>query len=144
MAWATSEQLAAYMGIDEAELPATPEQVTRLLERATELLDAIVLGAYVPADAYPVVVERMARATCAQVEYWLGKPDVLDASDVLGAGGGIESYRAGSLSVNYATAMSSSGRPVAQRLAPRARDALFMAGMLNRAVAVRSGYGYYE
>lgn len=142
MAWATPEQLAAYLGVDEADLEPTPEQAARLLERASEFLDMLVLGRYDPATALDAVVARMVRATCAQVEYWMSTPDQLDTGDV--SGGGIAAYSAGSLQVTYANGSQPGGRSASNRLAPRAKDALFMAGMLSRAVSVRSGYGVYE
>ncbi len=134
--WATPEQLAAYLGVDEADLPATPEQTARMLDRATDFLDALVLGRYNPDTAYQGVIDRMVKATCAQVEFWMSSPETLDNADVVG--GAVSSYSAGSLQVTYAHGSQPGGRSQAQRLGPRSRDYLFLAGMLNRAVAIRS------
>lgn len=132
MGYATTDQLAAYLGVDEDDLSADS---SRLLERASELIDTITLGRYDPETADQVVIDRVVRATCAQVEYW---NEIGEAADI--DAGGLDSYRVGSVSVKRARAGASGGGYTGSRLAPRAREALFMAGLLNQAVKIRGGW----
>lgn len=134
MGWVTSIELASYLGVDEAALPENPATITRLIERATEFLDVVTRGRYDPTDATvpALVTERVKRATCAQVAMWLDS-GALDSAEQVG---NIESYSAGSVSIKYAAGGSTSNG----RIAPRARDALFMSGLLYAGVRQRSGY----
>lgn len=133
--FATTAQLAAYLGITEGALPPS---ASRMLARATELIDAVTRGRYVPAEANATVIDRMVKATCAQVEYWIGAGE---ASDIEG---GAQSYRAGSVSVTRARGAAGAGSSHSSRLAPRARDLIFRAGLLNAGVNVRATIGFED
>lgn len=85
-AYATPEQLAAYIGEDP------PEDAERLLERASRDIDSALLTAVyatdpvtgAPTDAR--VLTALANAVCAQVEYWLETGDTgTGASDRWGS-----------------------------------------------------------
>ena len=131
MSYATPEQLAEYLGVDEGDLPPGSQ---RQLNRASELIDTVTLARYNPATADPLVIERVVRATCAQVEYWQSG----EHGESVAIDGAISSYRAGSVSVAYAGATGAGSAP-GSGLTSRARDALFLAGLLNSAVAIAGG-----
>lgn len=124
MAYATSGELATYTGA------AAPADATRLLARASELVDDhIVTAVYdvntsgAPTDAK--VIAALRDATCAQVESWLTadeEDDILGPTQGVSIGGMQEQYGAGQ---NRATPMY---------LAPRAARHLRKAGLLTGAV----------
>lgn len=120
MAYATPAQLAAYVG-ESADLPSETEQ-ERLLERASELVDAITLGR-IDSDNDDDT-EAAQKAVCAQVEYWLQADE---SADVTGA---VTNYRIGSIGETFASG-SDGAMP---RLARRARSHLFLAGLLYRGI----------
>jgi hypothetical protein len=133
-AFATTAQLAAFLGVAEAALPADAD---RLLDRASEFIDTVSRGRYSPDDEVESeVIDRMVKATCAQVEFWIENGEGADT------GGAVVSYRAGSVSVTRSAGSAGSGSSTAERLAPRARDHLFRAGMLNSATPFRVGPGF--
>ncbi|MGW5304854.1 hypothetical protein ACWERF_13050 [Streptomyces griseoluteus] len=120
--YATPEQLAAWTG-----QPA-PADAERLLARASGDVDAALLCAFyrtsdagMPID--PHVVQALADATCAQVEYQLATGD-----DGTGAAG-----RWGSVSIGPVSLGDRRDNPTAATgldLAPRAHRALMLAGLL--------------
>lgn len=118
--YATSEELSAWTG-----QPAPPD-VERLLARASEDVDDVLLAAVYATDAAgmptdPADRQALADATCAQVEYQLAADD-----DGTGATGRYDTVRIGSVEL--------SGRldtaPAAGTLGPRAYRALRRAGLL--------------
>lgn len=124
MAYATKEQLAAYVG-ESASLPSDAEQ-DRLLERASEYIDEVTLGRIDPDSDTDLAAAQ--NAVCAQVAYWL------EVGEQVGSGPLIGSYSIGKLAINYGG--GGAGRQgTQQRLAPRARSFLFLAGLLYRGVA---------
>ncbi|MEV4966658.1 hypothetical protein AB0886_05240 [Streptomyces sp. NPDC024062] len=120
--YATPEQYTAWTG-----QPA-PTGVERLLERASQDVDAALLTAIYDTDITgmptdPNIVQTLANATCAQVEYQQATGD-----DGTGAAGQWDSVSIGPVSM-------SGRRPRPQAagdldLAPRAGRALAMAGLL--------------
>lgn len=120
--YATPEQLAAWTG-----QPA-PVDAERLLARASGDIDAALLCAFYRTDAAgmptdPHVVQALADATCAQVEYQLATGD-----DGTGAAG-----RWGSVSIGPVSLGDRRDSPQAAGdvdLAPRAHRALAGAGLL--------------
>lgn len=123
MAYATPEQLAEYIG-ESAVLPSAEEQA-RLLARASEYIDYVTLNRI--SDSNDSDLEAARNAVLAQVGYWL------EAGEEVGSGPLIGSYSVGSLSVNFGG--GGAGRQGTQeRLAPRARSLLFLAGLLYRGV----------
>lgn len=113
MAYATTAQLAAWLDVSEDDLP---EGSARMLERASEVIDEVVVAPYPTGD--DDVVAALADAACAQVEFWF---EVGEEHDVAG--------QRGSISVE---GMSISKLP--GTLAPRARRALASQNLLTRSV----------
>lgn len=70
MAYATAEQLETYIG-PLRTLPDDADEVTRLLERASDLLDDATFQASAADDLTAEQTGHLADATCAQVESWL-------------------------------------------------------------------------
>jgi hypothetical protein len=114
-AYATTEQLQAHLGAS-ATLPADAE---RLLTRASELLEYFTLGRIDVNDTTDADVA--ARATCAQVEFWM---ETDESHAILGIEGGKDTA-IGSLRFNNPS-----------QLAPRARMILTTAGLLNRTIRI--------
>ena len=113
MAHATTAQLATWLGVDEGELVA---DASRLLDRATEVVDDAVVSPYDDTDSD--TLDALADATCAQVEFWL---EVGEEHDISGQRGEIETE----------------GLRIARlpgTLAPRARRALSKGNLLSRSV----------
>ena len=110
-AYATTDELAAYLGTD------APADAERLLERASDLIDATVVTPYavdddgIPTD--PDVAAACSKAACAIVEAWM---ETGEANDIDGLAG-----------TQYALAGYSGKR--APRIPPRAKDALRCAGL---------------
>lgn len=129
MAHATTAQLAAYLGTPEGDLPA---DAPRLLDRASDIIDRVTRGRSI-GTLGGYAAAQVVKATCAQAEFWImGDGESSDIS------GGVQSYRAGSVSVTRAQGSAGSSSDLNDRLAPRARDALFLAGLLNAAVPARA------
>lgn len=134
-AFATTAQLATFLGVEEEALPA---DAGRMLDRASELIDAVTLGRYKPDTAIDEVVSRVVAATCAQVELWISDGEGADIS------GGYRSYSTGTVAVTRDKGSTGSGSSDAARLAPRARTNLFRAGLLNAGVPIRATVGLTE
>lgn len=122
-AYATEAQLTVW-------LPAgtTVDDAERLLVRASELLDSMVIGGYSIADdtGLPTdtdVATALRDACCAQVEFWL---EVGEEHDVVGLAG---SVAVGQLRVDR----------LPNTLAPRARRILGNAGLFREGV-IDSGW----
>ncbi|MEV7205719.1 MULTISPECIES: hypothetical protein [unclassified Streptomyces] len=120
--YATPEQLAAWTGT-----PA-PADAERLLARASGDVDAALLCAFyctndagMPTD--PAVVQALADAVCAQVEYQLANGD-----DGTGASGKWGSVSIGPVSLG--DRRDAPQAPGGLDLAPRAHRALMLAGLL--------------
>lgn len=111
MAYATAEELAAYLGV------AAPADAERLLARASDLMDVVALKRIDITDSNQT--EQVMKATCAQVEYWL------TVGEEVAIQGSPESVRIGNFSQTGAM-------PV---VAPRAKQHLFMAGLLSKAIS---------
>lgn len=119
MIHATKAELAAYLAVAEAALPADAD---RLLARASELIDTHAFGYYVVDSVTSRAVDThvlvgLRDATCAQIEWWMQTGDEVEATSRFAYPG------IGSLNVR------TSGR----RLAPRAQDALRRAGLAEGA-----------
>ncbi len=120
-AYATSAQLATYLGVEEAALPA---DVARLLNRASEDIDAAALP-----NVIDITVTAQAtaaqNATCAQVEYWITAGESVSLFE------GIRSFSLGKFSMDFA---GRDGQGAMTRLGPRARQFLLRAGLLYAGV----------
>jgi hypothetical protein len=110
MAYATLAQLQTYVG----DAVALPDGASRLLERASELIDYVSLDRAKDMATSTHVVN----AVCAQVEFWIHT----DESHAVLA-------PSGSLSIG---SVSMSNQP--GQLAPRAKRYLLLANLLNRGV----------
>lgn len=122
MAHAVKADLEAYAG-ESVTLPSDDE-IDRLLDRASELIDEITMLRCVDADNDDHTEARKL-ATCAQAEYWL------QAGEPRGLEGSVQSYSVGSVQVTYG---AGNRRP---ELASRARRHLMLAGLLYRGVTAR-------
>ena len=120
MVYATTTELAGYLGVDETELP---DDASRLLERASEFMDYVTLNRI--DDTETDQAEAARKATCAQIEYWqeLG-------GDELGLMSKINTISIGEFSMSGG---SGSGSDIAQ-LADRAQHYLFLEGLLYSGV----------
>lgn len=122
MAYATLDDLTQYTGSEQA--PGSE----RMLQRASDLLDVMLLNSIFTVDAFdvptdPVVLLALKNAACAQVEWWGALGDEL---------GAMEGYQSMSLGPARLTRSGSGGsssdpRSPEGRLAPRARDELIRA-----------------
>lgn len=113
MAHATTAQLAAWLAVEEGDLPGDAE---RLLDRASETIDETVVAPYDDDDSD--ILDVLADATCAQVEFWI---EVGEEHDVTGQRGEIDIE---GLHI----------RQLPGTLAPRARRALARGNLLSRSV----------
>lgn len=125
MAYATSAELATYTGLAAAALPA---DVDRMLERASERVDAALVaavydvnGAGDPTDAD--VAAALRDATSAIVEAWIVSDDEHGQLD------GYASVSLGSLTLNRGNARGGAA-PAGAKLPERAVDHLRRAGLL--------------
>lgn len=121
MAYATSSDLAGWLGA------TPPGDAARLLARASELLDAALIGVVYPVDddGNPTRPDHQAtfrKAVCAQVEWWI------ETGDETGAAGQYSSVSIGSVGLVRANS-ATTGRPPG-RLCPRALDVLRVAGLM--------------
>ena len=122
--YATTQQLQAYTGA------TPPADATRLLGRASELIDDHIITAIYAVDAqgYPTdqpIKDALADAVCAQVEYWLAGDE---EDDILGPTQGVS---LGGMQVQYG---AGTNRATPMYLAPRAARHLRAAGLLNASV----------
>lgn len=73
-AYATAAQLTAFLA-EDTEVPPSDAEIERLLQRATDLLDEHICGAWTPDDDDlpddATIATAFANAVCAQVEFWL-------------------------------------------------------------------------
>lgn len=116
MSYTTVVGISEYMSVDEEDLP---NDINRMIDRASDLIDYYSLGKIDETDSRHIEVAK--KATNAQVEYWLNTNDELNIMHVfqgLQAGGDISIDREGKL----------------EELAPRARQALLLGGLLNKSV----------
>src|SRR5690606_40487412 len=114
MAYATVQDLADYLGVSEADLPADAE---RLLQRASEKIDSWTLGRASEGEATK-------QATCAQVAWWLQLRDTLGTE--LAGLDNLRSVSLGKWSMTFGDGASGGGM---RGLAPRARQYLLLAGL---------------
>ncbi|MFC5720368.1 hypothetical protein ACFP1Z_09360 [Streptomyces gamaensis] len=119
--YATPEQLAAWLGS-----PA-PADAERRLARAAEDIDSALLTAVYRVDGDgdpldPLIVQVLADATCAQVEWQLATGD-----DGTGAAGQWDSVNIGPVSLSGRAARTAGASGV--ELAPRADRVLRRAGL---------------
>ena len=119
MAHASPEELQEYMGTEEP-----PEDAERLLERASELVDQLILAEN-DVEKYG---DTLRDATCAQVEWWV------ETGDELGVSSSMRSISLGSFSADLGRNQQQGGLPA---IAPRARRVLSRAGLLYRGVRMR-------
>ena len=121
MAYATTAELAEYLGTDESSLP---EDATRLLERASELID------YITGNNVDVSIteheEAARKATCAQYEWWA------EVGDELGLMSQISSMSIAEFSFSGGSSQQSKLKTVATR----AEQYLYLAGLLYRGVGL--------
>lgn len=130
MSYATLGQLAGYLFDDENATGRLPADASRLLKRASELVqDSTVTAFYVtdtegnPTDER--TISAFQNATCAQVEYWVAgdeEDDVVGPLQGMSAGSQQQQYGAGE---NRATPMY---------LAPRAARFLRLGGLMDASV----------
>lgn len=136
MSYATPTDFGAWNGT-----LVQPSDIQRLLDRASDLLDAALITAVYAIDANSnptdaVIVAALKNACCAQVEWWI-------VTDVefgmvsrqqlvnMGAVGAWENAAAGDLS-RTAPWSPAQGVPTGRaRLAPRAREILLVARLWN-------------
>lgn len=122
--YATSGELATYLGT------TAPADATRLLARASELVDDHIITATYPVNTSgmptdTVHIGALRDAVCAQVEYWLAGDE---EDDVLGPTQGVS---LGGMQVQYG---AGENRATPMYLAPRAARALRRGGLLSGAV----------
>jgi len=124
MAYASTTELADYLGVNEADLP---DDASRLLERASDFIDYITLNRIDDTDADQAEAAR--KAVCAQVEYWqeLGGDELMLMSK-------INEISIGEFSMTGGVANKSSEF---SELASRARQYLFREGLLNTGVELK-------
>lgn len=129
MAYATTSELADYLGYDsENDLPDEWDW-ERLLERASEFVDFISNkpdGIDTTEDDKATAARK---ATSAQVEWWY------ENDDEFGIKGNISSLKVGSYSVSFSGADGSTkGLPI---IAPRAKQYLHLAGLTYTGVEMK-------
>jgi hypothetical protein len=118
--YATTADLAEYLGIAEGSLPADS---TRLLKRASELIKYLCLNNIDSTSADHT--EALQLATCAQVEYWISTGESISLMS------GVKSISIGSFSVDYGDSKNGSAT---SQLATRARHYLNDQCLLYRGV----------
>jgi hypothetical protein len=128
MRYATVEQLTAYLGA------AAPANAERLLDRASEVITGVIRTAVYDVDSAgaatdPQVVDALARATCAQVEWFL------ETGDTTGAAGQYTQVSIGNVRLSRGAGNGTAGP--APREAPQAVTILWTAGLLRSTVVAR-------
>lgn len=116
MIYATTTELADYLGVSVGSLPSN---AAKLLERASELMDFVTLNRIESTDTEDVANAK--KATCAQVEFWF---QVNHESDIIG--NSFNGMSMGNLSLNGKF----------NTLAPRARRFLQLGGLYYRGVTM--------
>lgn len=126
--YATRADLEAYLPA-ALTLPAEPE-ATRMLTRASEVVDDLLVTAVYDVDAGllptdTTVAEALRQATCAQVAWWI------ETGDETGAAAQYQSVSIGSVSLSrgYSGAGSSTG--TAQRISDDAMRHLRRVGLVG-------------
>lgn len=122
MAYATTAQLAEYLGVAVGDLPG---DAGRLLQRASEYVDQVTLGKAAQADLTEDQKTQRKLATCAQVEYWL---EIGEGAAVAGVA---QDIQIGTLRVHQGATN------LQPETAPRAHRYLMMAGLLGRKVGMK-------
>lgn len=130
MSYATLEQLAGYLYDDEGATGTPPADASRLLKRASELVQDSTVTAFYRTDdegnpTETLTISAFQNATCAQVEFWITgdeEDDIAGPLQGMSAGSQQQQYGAGA---NRATPMY---------LAPRAARFLRLGGLLDASV----------
>ena len=120
MAYATTAQLAEYLGVQVADLP---DDADRLLDRASELIDYYTLFRIDEDDNDQTEAAR--QATMAQYEWWA------EIGDELGIMSEIMQMSIGS----FSTQLKTGGNREMSQVAPRAKQYLLKEGLTYRGVA---------
>lgn len=128
--YATSTDLANYTGT------TVPSDADRMLARATEVIDRMLLTAFysVDADGEPTdadVIAAVKKATCAQVAWWV------ETGDESGAGGTFQSVSIGGVSLTRGYTSKGSAAGHRTRIAPEAWAILSDAGLTAHAAWLR-------
>lgn len=130
MSYATLGQLAGYIYDDEGATGQLPADASRLLKRASELVqDSTVTAVYVtddegnPTDAK--TISAFQNATCAQVEFWITGDEEDDVA------GPLQGVSAGSQQQQFG---AGANRATPMYLAPRAARFLRLGGLQDAAV----------
>ena len=118
MAYATTTDLATYLGVTVGSLPSN---ASILLERASDVIDYATMGRLDVTDTTQANVAK--KATCQQVEQFILVGTEYDIS-----GREYEQLSIGSWSANWKDSDTN------LTIAPRARRTLFLAGYLYRGV----------
>jgi hypothetical protein len=116
--YATTDELAVYLGIAEEALP---ENAVRMLARASDLVTYLMGSNYLSTNA--AHVESAMMATCAQVEYWIENGENV---------GSASSFSLGDLSMNF-------GANGPAKVAPRASQYLNHEGLRYTGISMDSG-----
>lgn len=116
--FATTDELAVYLGIAEEALP---ENAVRMLARASELVAHLMGSNYLSTNA--AHVESAMMATCAQVEYWIENGENV---------GTAKSFSLGDLSMAF-------GDNGPSLIAPRANQYLNFEGLRYTGISMSSG-----
>ena len=120
MAYATTAELADYLGIDAADLPDDAE---RLLDRASDFIDYVTLSEIDTDDEDEEEAAR--KATCAQVEFWLTMDEDISIT------GPAKSFQIGNFRMEYGDA---EGDTTLSQFSQRAYQYLFNVGLMSRSV----------
>jgi hypothetical protein len=129
-AYATSGDLADYLQ------DAPPDNADRLLVRATDIIDRLLLAARYRLDddgnaADADVIEALKKATCAQVAWWI------ETGDEWGLGANYQSVSIGSVSLSRG---QSGGGAASARVGPDVWAALAQAGLTGYGPALRGWF----
>lgn len=125
--YATKSDLAAFLGVNEDQLPEDSE---RLLKRASELVKQSIIIWPINTNPYSNVLvnetdeknkEAMKLATCAQVEYWINFGENISME-------GLQNFSLGDLSMSMNVGQNKN------ILCERARAFLNQQGLLYRGI----------
>lgn len=120
MSYATTIELAAYLGIPVNNLPAN---AATILNNASDIIDWVTLGRIDTEDVDQAAAAS--KATCQQYEYWASIGEDQDISGI--------TYRNISIGT-FSAQFTDNGNKQPQVLSPRARRTLSLAGLLYRGV----------
>ena len=112
--YATIEDLLEYL-----DTSTSPDGATRLLLRASELIEQAMSSNYIASNSLHVEAAKM--ATCAQVEHWI------EIGESMAITGPIKSFGSGNLSVDF-------GRINGSQISPRSKNYLNNQGLLYRGI----------